>query len=308
MESRRKPTAAAKRTLANVSDHMMRNSKRRRRCTAMSENMFSVAVAWDKREDVWSLDATKENEAYFGRPLMDDCAVDSLEHSKTPWEEMKCKMTELSRKEEMPRLIEMSLVSLFELAAWWLRQYCKVDSELCRESAKLFEEESWDSYNDTLERRRGIVRLINKYASMIALIALMVERGHIDDDEVPEVMEALRSAGLDHARLQGFCQVMNVDVRTRREVYVQDDEPLFQYEFAGEEFPEVDAPSKKQIEHETEFWPWIFSACRNMNNKVAYCEEEFVQILTLIKRICFEIDGAISSMISIMEWKFKTDL
>ena len=140
----------------------------------MSENMFSVAVAWDTRENIYSLDATKENEAYFGRPLMDDCAVDSLEHSKTPLGEMKWKMTELSRKEEMPRLIEMSLVSLFELAAWWLHQYCKVDSELCRESAKLFEEKLWDSYNDTLERCRGNVRLINKYASMIALIALMV--------------------------------------------------------------------------------------------------------------------------------------
>lgn len=292
----------------------------------MSENMFSVAVAWDKREDIYSLDATKENEAYFGRPLMDDCAVDSIEHSKTPWEEMKCKMTELSRKEEMPRLIEKSLVSLFELAAWWLRQYCKVDSELCRESARLFEEakresarlfeeaelfdeeELWESYNDTLERRRRNVRLINKYASMIALIALMVERGHIHDDGVLEVMEALKSAGLDHARLQGFCQVMDVEVRTKREVYVQNAEPFFQYEFAGEEFPEVGAPSNKQIEHETEFWPWISSACGNMNNKVAYCEEEFVQILAFIKRICFEIDGAISSMISIMEWKFKTDL
>ena len=47
-------------------------------------------------------------------------------------------------------------------------------------------------------------------------------------------MDALRSAGLDHARLQGFCQVMDVEVRTRREVYVLDDEPYFEYEFADE--------------------------------------------------------------------------
>ena len=45
-----------------------------------------------------------------------------------------------------------------------------------------------------------------------------------------------------------------------------------------------------------------------MTRKVAHNQEAFEQIRAFIERICFEKDYAFTSMMAIMEWKFKTDL
>ena len=269
---------------------------------------------------------SKKKKKDFIRPLMDECAVDA-EDGTPPWHVIRGKMRKLNKKKEMPKSRVNSLASLFELAAWWLHHFCEKDEILSRESVKyLDEKDGWCSLNKTTELRRANVELVNKYASMIAVIALMVERGHEDGEASKEVLKALEDAELDHAQLQRICQVMDIDAKTKRKTRESVNGDIYlTYEYCAETPKrkiregvhgsvylsyehDLNAPSKERMQHEAEFWKWFAPACVKMNPKVAYSQEAFEQILAFIEGICFEKDYAIASMMAITEWKFQTDL
>ena len=324
MEFDRKPTALAKRTLENISDHMLHNCKRRKTSSGLADTMFSAAKEWDNRAS--PMLATWRNGQDFIRPLMDECAVDA-EDGTHPWHVIRGKMRKLNKKKEMPKLRKNYLTSLFELAAWWLHHFCEKDETLSRESVKyLDEKDGWCSLNKTTELRRANVELINKYASMIAVIALMVERGDEDGEASKEILKALEDAKLDHAQLQRICQVIDIDAKTKRTTRknAANGDVYLAYEYCTEtpirkvregdhgsiylSYEHVYVPNtKERMQHEAEFWKWFAMACAKMTRKVAYNQEAFEQIRAFIERICFQKDHAITSMLAIMEWKFKTD-
>ena len=333
-------TKATKRDMAilSVVSSAITDRKAKHRRVDVRKQMFAMAKDWSGRDE-----SSPDKE--HNRPLLDFCAVTAATIVSHSWYHIRNKVHALhpiimekelkQNKEQLFTATGSKLAGLFAmggLPGWMVSvgrevsKCCDVDLVLNVEMDVMMKElpENCQSYNEKAEKRRANIQQMNRCTSCVAVFAYLthvIETCRIDDHpSFAVVSKAFKKHVGSPYQLERFCQVMDVEARTRRHVQISD-EP------AEGDNPEHDqgvrvsyslapnippgAPGDEGLDGISCFWDWFGCAITLLHSSGVVCTDAMYDyLMASVERICSGdgVNGDRSEIMVLVDWKLGRDV
>ena len=200
------------------------------------------------------------------------------------------------------------LFAMGELPGWMasvgheVLKCCDIDLVLNVEMDVMMKElrEKCQTYNEKAEKRRATIQQMNRCTSCMAVFAYLahvIETCRMDDHpSFAVVSKPFKKLVGSPYQLERFCQVMDVDARTRRHVQTSDepakgDDPehdqgvWVSYSLAPNILP--GAPGDEGLDGISCFWDWFGCAITLLHSSGVVCTDAmYDQLMVFVERIC----------------------
>ena len=334
---KRKATKRDKAILSAVSSAIT-DRKAKHRQVDVREKMFAMAKDWSGRDE-------SSPDKDHNRPLLDFCAVTEAAIVSHSWYDIRNKLNAMEPAvigrelrndwEQLFTVTGSRLARLFAMEGLpnWilsvgrkLSKCCDIDLQLNLEMDLMMKElrEKCQSYNQKAEKRRANILQMNRYTSCVAVFVYLthvIETCQVDDH--PSFAIVLKAFGKHSGspnQLERFCQVMDVEARTRRHAQEsdepakgddpeQDKEVWVSYSFAPNTLP--GAPGDGALDETSSFWDWFGCAITLLHSSGVVCTDAmYDQLMAFVERICSGdgVNGDRPEVAALVDWKLGRDV